>query len=830
MKVRNKEMRRDRVGAAIAALAICVGSAHAQLSGPANTTTGSSCSTANSGERFCGSAVSFSTPNDGTTFTSRYAWNVNGDAGTASTTTSTATHNLTFNATAVGGYRLDIVTSRIGDLNRVIDGGNTNSTAAISALTASSTPALSTGTLNLADLGDIGIGNFNTSSPYNQSTTASIFRVSNGVAQSHSLSFTWTGSITSNQSEIAIRMGLDNGTTAGCTACVYAGSPARTRDSDGQFVQVTLVPLCGNGTIDAQVSEQCDEGGANGTAGSCCNANCTFKTAGTFCRAANGVCDVDDFCTGAAGACPLTFEPNTTVCRAGSGDLCDVDELCTGSAADCPADIVSSPSTVCNSGSGDLCDTTEFCTGVPTQPCPTDTVASPGTLCRAGSGDLCDPDEVCTGVADQPCPSDTVSAGGTVCNPGSGDLCDPDQLCTGNATEPCPVDSPAGAFVVCRPGSGDLCDPDEFCTGVADQPCPADSVAGAFVQCRGVAAICDVAENCTGTATQPCPADQFVSAGTECRAVAGICDVAESCTGSAAACPADGFQPNTLSCRSPAGVCDGEEFCTGSGVACPADGKLSSVCRAAAGGCDIVETCDGAADNCPADAIEPAGAECRAITDVCDTNEVCDGSTVNCPAEVSLDDDFDGVGNGCDGCNNIGPVYVVKPFVKIKHLLTPGGDDTFKFKGEMTVPASPAIDPFTKGARVTILTSAGTGILDATIPGGPPVPQLADGWQKNVAGTFFKYRNRGLGSPTQNGVTQLKIRLDKKIPGKVKFNGRGKYETYGVPPSELPLRAIMVLDPPFALTGQCGEALFQGANPNPGTCNLNGSGSILSCK
>lgn len=832
MNVRSQIARKYGPGvAAIAALLGFVGSAHAQLSSPVTTTTGSTCSPANSTSASCAFSSAFSTVNNGTTFTSRYAWNVNGDAGTVVTMSSTATHHVNFNATAVGGYRVDITATRIGDLNRVIDTGNNNTVGNISALTGTSNIALSSGSLNLADLGDLGIGNFNTQSPFNQSTTATIFRVSNGVAQSHSLTFTWTGAVTSNASEVGLRMGADNVTTTACTACVYPGSPfARTRDSDGQFVTVTITSLCGNGVIDGAVSEQCDEGANNGTAGSCCNANCTFRSAGAACRASSDICDVADTCTGAAGACPQNYQPSGTVCRTGSGDVCDPDEACTGTGPACPADVVSSSSTVCNAGSGDLCDPSETCTGVATQPCPADNITAGGTLCRAGSGDSCDPDETCTGVADQPCPADTITPSGTVCNPGSGDLCDTDELCTGNAGQPCPVDSPAGAFVVCRPGSGDVCDPDELCTGVADQPCPADSVSGAFVQCRGSAGICDVAENCTGIATQACPTDAFVASGTECRASAGICDVAENCTGSSATCPTNGFQPATQSCRSPAGVCDAEEFCTGSGVACPGDGKSTSVCRAAAGPCDIAEVCDGSSDDCATDTVASAGTQCRGLTDVCDTIEVCDGSAVTCPAEVTEDDDNDGVGNGCDGCNNIVPVYVKKPQVKVKHLKTPGGDDTFKFKGEMTVPATPTINPFVNGARVTLLTSAGTGILDAIIPGGAPTNQLGDGWRKNPANTFFLYRNRGLGSPTQNGVTKLKITLDKKVPGKVKFNGRGKYETYAVPPSELPLRAIIVLDPPVALTGQCGEALFQNTVLNPGTCAFNGSGAILSCK
>ena len=51
--------------------------------------------------------------------TSRYAWNINADTGIFSThdTSGNARHNVDFTATAPGGYRLDISTSRVGELS-----------------------------------------------------------------------------------------------------------------------------------------------------------------------------------------------------------------------------------------------------------------------------------------------------------------------------------------------------------------------------------------------------------------------------------------------------------------------------------------------------------------------------------------------------------------------------------------------------------------------------------------------------------------------------------------------------------------------------------------
>lgn len=61
-------------------------------------------------------------------------------------------------------------------------------------------------------------------------------------------------------------------------------------------IHATLGGTCGNGVVEG--SEQCDQGAANGTSGSCCTSFCTFVTSGTVCRAAAGECDLAENCTG----------------------------------------------------------------------------------------------------------------------------------------------------------------------------------------------------------------------------------------------------------------------------------------------------------------------------------------------------------------------------------------------------------------------------------------------------------------------------------------------------------------------------------------------------
>ena len=67
-------------------------------------------------------SVAFLT-NTGSQVSTRYAWNVNADSGLRPRTTpvGTATHTISFNATAPVGYRLTILQQRVGDMNRIND-------------------------------------------------------------------------------------------------------------------------------------------------------------------------------------------------------------------------------------------------------------------------------------------------------------------------------------------------------------------------------------------------------------------------------------------------------------------------------------------------------------------------------------------------------------------------------------------------------------------------------------------------------------------------------------------------------------------------------------
>ncbi len=644
---------------------------------------------------------------------------INADVGIFSTrdTGGNAQHNVSFQVTAPGGYRLDIATSRSGDMNVQNDAPNCDGSADISGITGNSNIALSSGSLSL---GDPGSRSCCGSTSIGASSSATIFRVSNNVAQSHTLTFTWNGSVRSNSCEAAVRLGQQNGSTTGCDACVYPGNPGRTQGNDGHFVTVTFTSLRGDGTVDGSVGEQCDQGALNGSPGSCCNANCTLRAAGQTCRPSAGACDPAEVCDGTAPTCPADNK-STAVCRVSAGP-CDVAEFCDGVNNDCPA--------------SDFVDA--------------------GTECRASQGE-----------------------------------CDPAEACPGNSPN-CPPDAKSTA--VCRPAAG-LCDIAESCDGVSNT-CPFDSVVGAFTTCRPAQGACDLPEVCDGASAQ-CPADAK-STGL-CRAAAGPCDLPETCTGLSNDCPPDA--KSTAVCRPSAGDCDLADACDGLGNACPPDAKSTAVCRPAVGECDAVESCDGVANDCPADLLEPAGTECRAASD--------------------------GLGDGCDPCNNIVPVSATRPILKLRHRPDRPDTDTFSWSGEIIVPTTPPIDPLTKGIRVVVYDSTGAIVLDATIPGGAYNPTTGAGWRANGALTTYQYKNKGKAVPLIAGITKVKLQK-KSTPGLIRFGVRGKKGTYPVTPGVIPLKASLVIDSPQATTGQCGESTF--TPPDPGTCAFNSNGTSLQCR
>ena len=169
--------------------------------------------------------------------------------------------------------------------------------------------------------------------------------------------------------------------------------------------------------------------------------------------------------------------------------------------------------------------------------------------------------------------------------------------------------------------------------------------------------------------------------------------------------------------------------------------------------------------------------------------------------------------------------------VLVTKLATPPGDDKLTLKGEVTLPHlfNPPLDPLTNGVRLLINDSAGN-LLDLTIPGGAFVDPPAAGWKVNakVPVSKWTYLNKTLAPPA--GITKV-VAQDKslKLPGLVKFLAKGKNGSYAAFSANLPLTGLMVLDPPTAETGQCGELGFPGPAPSP-ACVFDPVAGKLKCK
>jgi parallel beta-helix repeat protein len=155
-----------------------------------------------------------------------------------------------------------------------------------------------------------------------------------------------------------------------------------------------------------------------------------------------------------------------------------------------------------------------------------------------------------------------------------------------------------------------------------------------------------------------------------------------------------------------------------------------------------------------------------------------------------------------------------KPFLAIRRLDTPPGDDTLTFRGRTTLPHpfDPALDPVAVGAAILVTDAAQNRVLDLTVPGGAFDPATKVGWKASPSRGTWKYVNRSDAPPA--GVIGVTVKdLSKKAPGLVKWSVKGRRGAYPVDMGALPLAGVMILDPPTAETGQCGVATFPGPMP-----------------
>ena len=162
----------------------------------------------------------------------------------------------------------------------------------------------------------------------------------------------------------------------------------------------------------------------------------------------------------------------------------------------------------------------------------------------------------------------------------------------------------------------------------------------------------------------------------------------------------------------------------------------------------------------------------------------------------------------------------------VASLSLPLGDDRFKFTGTITVPSG-AIGPVTDGFRV-IITDA-TAARPSSTRRCRPVSTATPRPRAEVNGphTAFVYKNKGGTVLSLSGVNKATVKKSTKIPGQVKFNVAAAGGAYPLPAS-LPLKGTVILDPPYASTNQCGDALFPG--PTSPACAYTAPVGTIKCK
>jgi hypothetical protein len=160
-------------------------------------------------------------------------------------------------------------------------------------------------------------------------------------------------------------------------------------------------------------------------------------------------------------------------------------------------------------------------------------------------------------------------------------------------------------------------------------------------------------------------------------------------------------------------------------------------------------------------------------------------------------------------------VPVGEPRLIVRGLDSPPGDDRLVFEGAMTLPHpfAPGLDPIAAGVGIVIADAAGGRVLDLAVPGGAHDPVTRVGWKFFPRCRTWRYLNRSAAPPA--GITAVTIKdLSRRTPGIVRFKVRGRRGAYPIDTMRLPLAGLLVLDPPTAETGQCGQAAFPGPAPS----------------
>ena len=156
----------------------------------------------------------------------------------------------------------------------------------------------------------------------------------------------------------------------------------------------------------------------------------------------------------------------------------------------------------------------------------------------------------------------------------------------------------------------------------------------------------------------------------------------------------------------------------------------------------------------------------------------------------------------------------------------PGCNDRLALTGTLTVPPTPAIDPAATGLRAVVRNASGQALVDETLPAGSYDAGTQTGWRvrtsaRGATWTFSRPSTAGV-------VSRAVVRHRTNAPGVLRIRMKGAAGCFAAPVSDLPLSASVVLTPPQAIDGQCGEARFPGM-PQP-ACATRGGGARVVCR
>jgi hypothetical protein len=405
----------------------------------------------------------------------------------------------------------------------------------------------------------------------------------------------------------------------------FGGRTGGVTDNHAITNLVLATGVCGNGTT--ETGEQCDEGAANGTGGSCCTTSCTLVAGGTVCRAASGQCDVAEQCTGSSGFCPGdTFQTAGTSCG-DAGTECTVQDTCDG-AGSCTDNGFESASTTCGDA-GTECTVQDTCDGAGT--CTDNGFESAGTSCNGVAGE-CEVQDTCNGSGS--CSDNGFQSVGTSCNGVAGE-CEVQDTCDGSGS--CSDNGFQSVGTSCNGVAGE-CEVQDTCDGSGS--CSDNGFQSAGSSCGDAGTACIVQDTCDGSGS--CSDNGFESAGTSCNGVAGECEVQDTCDGSGS-CSDNGFASSGTSCNGVAGDCEVQDTCDGSG-SCSDNGfeSVGTSCNGVAGDCEVQDTCDGSG-SCSDNGFQSVGTNCNGVAGECEVQDTCDGSG-SCS-----DNGFESAGTSCNG-------------------------------------------------------------------------------------------------------------------------------------------------------------------------------------